>query len=246
MRKLHLLDQGRVRTFARNPVDKPASLPLDGLFADAGELIPWDEVFKTEGRSGPESDRAGAAMLMELKDPDSQRASILLVDSAGVLTVVEDGAADEAKAHRSLIGKGINLAATLATEWTSETLKREFEAYARKSGREPGAILQAAFGKPPSPEFWKGVERGLQSGAIRVVFLVREATVAIQKVIDFLFGSTNMTAYALQLETFQELKSERPRSAFTVKLYGPSKNARQPRTAKAPEESRPALDVVSM
>jgi hypothetical protein len=251
MRKFHLLDQGRVRTFARLAADQATAPPIESLFADAGELVPWEEVFKTEGRA---ADRAGAALLLELRDAETQKGSLLLVDSAGVATVVEDGAdaGADAKAHRALIGKGINLAALLATEWTAETLKKEFEAYSRKVGREPAGVLQAAFGKVPSPDFWKGVEQNLQAGGIRVIFLVREATVAIQKVIDFLFGSTNMTAYALQLEAFQELKAEKPRSAFTVKLYGPSKSARHNRTAKAPaaEESRAAspsaLDVVSM
>lgn len=250
MRKFHLLDQGRIRTFARVNPDQAGSIPMESLFADVGELVPWDEILKTEGKA---ADRPGAALLMELKDSDTQKASLLLVDSTGFVTVVEDGSGEDVKAHRALIGKGINLAALLATEWNADTLKREFEAYCRKVGREPAGVLQTAFGKAPGPDFWKGVERNLQAGGIRVIFLVREPTVAIQKVIDFLFGSTNMTAYALQLEAFQEIRAEKPRIGFTVKLYGPSKSARQNRSSKttaaaveSSAASAPALDVVSM
>jgi hypothetical protein len=246
MKKFHVIEQGAVSTFARVGPGEGGALPLDAIFADAGAIAPWAEIFQAETIDPAASvDRPGAALLMELKDSDGAQPSILLVDSAGVLTVVEESSDADSKAQRALIGKGINLAALLATEWTAETLQKEFKAYCGKTGRKPDDILKSAFGRIPPADFWKKVEGNLQAGRIRVLFLVREATVAIQKVIDFLFASTNMAAYALLLDVYQEQKAAKPRPAFAVKLYGPSKSARTARTAKSgADEPKAALDIV--
>lgn len=252
VKKFYLMDQGKVRLFTREtPAAGAPPIPLASVFSDSAEAVPWDEIFKIEG-AAPEAgfDGAKAAFLFALRDADAQgEGSIILVDTAAVVTVIETADESNPKATNSFTGKAINLAATVATEWSADSLQKEFDAYCSKSARLGTDYLRQRLGKNPTPEFWKKVEANLQAGRIRIVFLVREPTVAIQKVIDFLHGKTSMAAYGLQLDLYMERGAERPRTAFSGKMLEPSKAVRVPKgssPAKASSEPNPALDVVSM
>jgi pSer/pThr/pTyr-binding forkhead associated (FHA) protein len=250
VKKFYLVDQGKVRLFTRETATT-SPLPLATVFSDSAEAVPWDEIFKLEG-AAPESgfDGARASFLFAHRDGDAQGdGSIILVDTAAVVTVIETADESNPKATSAFTGKAINLAATVATEWSAESLQKEFDAYCAKNGRLGTDHLRQRLGKHPQPDYWKKVESNLQAGRIRVIFLIREPTVAIQKVIDFLHGKTSMAAYALQLDLYMERGAERPRTAFAGKILEPSKGSRVPKGGaqpKATSEPNPALDVVSM
>jgi hypothetical protein len=247
VKKFYLVDQGKVRLFTRES-GAASPLPLSTVFSDSTEAVPWDDIFKIEG-TAPESgfDAARAALLFHVRDTEGQaEGSLILVDTAAVVTVIETADESSPKSTSQFTGKAINLAATVATEWSADSLQKEFDAFCSKTGRLGSDYLRQRLGKMPGPDFWKKVETNLQAGRIRVVFIVREPTVAIQKVIDFLHGKTSMAAYALQLELYLERGSEKPRTAFSGKILEPSRSARVPKGSKVGAEPNPALDVVSM
>jgi hypothetical protein len=240
VKKFYLVDQGKVRMFSRESAPGAvAPLPLSNVFSETCEAVPWEEIFKMESVTAENGfEGARAAMLFTVRDPDAQgEGSTILVDTAGVVTVIES--ADEGRSTSQITGRAINLAATVAIEWSAESLQKEFDSFCSRSGRLSADYLRTRLGRAPAADFWKKVEANLQAGRIRVMFVVREPTVAIQKVIDFLHGKTSMAAYAIQLELYQERGVERPRTAFSARVLEPSKAAR------VPKGSNPALDVVT-
>lgn len=242
MKRFHLIQGNRVYRFVREPANRRSDLPLETLFAEASSVIEWEDIFRLEGlQPAREFGRASATVLLELKDSEGNRSALLLVDSAGILTVVERGGPETN--HRALIGKGLNLAAFMATEWTGESLRTQARNFAKQRNTSLDDLFRSRLGNVPTDAFWEQVETNLRRGRIRFLFLVDEATVAAQKVIDFLYSSTNMSAYALQFDTYAPADGESKALGFTVKLYEPSKSARAAR-ASNPGQVKPALGVV--
>lgn len=229
MKRVFLLEQGRVRSFQRGAKEgTPPPIPLMTIFGtETGDLLPWEDIFRIENNTPLREMGAPRGGLLLAASEGQGEGSPILIDTAGMLTLVElvDEASDP-KAHSRLIGKAVNFAATCALEWTAETLQKEAEAFASRNGRPAAEVLHARLGKTPGEDFWRKVETNLQAGRVRTIFVVREPTVAIQKAIDFVHGKTTLSAFALQIEMYVERVAEKPRSCFTVKLFEPSKSVR--------------------
>jgi hypothetical protein len=117
----------------------------------------------------------------------------LFIDEAGVPVFVEVKRSSDTRIRREVVGQMLDYAANGVAYWSTELLQRTL---ANAGGRvSDGAseseaaaeALRAAFGGSfESDNFWQTVERNLQEGNVRLVFVADRLPPELIRIIEFL------------------------------------------------------------
>lgn len=108
----------------------------------------------------------------------------LFVDQDGVPTLVEVKRSSDTRIRREVVGQMLDYAANGVKYWPIASLQAQFE---KTHDSGPNAKLEWLVGEPTeSDAFWKKVQRNLNEGRIRLVFLADEIPDELQRIIEFL------------------------------------------------------------
>lgn len=111
----------------------------------------------------------------------------LFLDAAGVPTLVEVKRSTDTRIRREMIGQMLDYAAHAVTSWTGASVLSDFEMTCATSGREPGAVMAELLGEDGDVEaFWAAVQRNLEAGRVRMVFVADEIPREVRRVVEFL------------------------------------------------------------
>lgn len=232
VKKFYLVEPNGVRLFSKLTSSDPRQeLPVESILCDHPDVLPFEDLFKIEGIEGQTEfeGRARAVLLTSLKDDDEGSPTYLMVDTAGVVSLIESPADEGNKAVRRIVGRGIDLAARLASDLSLQKIVQQAKGFWTGRGRKLDETVVSTFGKLPSQAFWKKVDANLKQGRVRVIYLVSEPTTTVQRVIDFLHARSSLAAYGLQMDVLIERGVDAPRRAFISKVLEPSRSARTAR-----------------
>lgn len=144
----------------------------------------------------------------------------LFLDQVGVPTLVEVKRSSDTRIRREVIGQMLDYAAHAVTTWTADKLRADFEATCRERDKDPEPLIQNLVGNDDGTEsFWLDVDRNLQAGRIRMVFVADEIPREVQQVVEFLNGQMN-PAEVLAIEVKQYLDPVRGLRTLVPRLVG--------------------------
>lgn len=232
VKKFYLVEPGGVRLFSKPTSGDPRQeLPIESILCDHPDVLPFEDLFKIEHIEGEKEfdSVARAVLLTSLKDKEDGGLTYVMVDTAGVVSLVESPAGEGDKAVRKIVGRGIDLAARLAADLNIQQIVQQAKGFWTSRGQRLDEAVVKKFGKLPSQAFWKKVASNLKQGRVRMIYLIPEPTTTVQRVVDFLHARSSLAAYGLQMDLLIERGVENPRKAFISKVLEPSKSARAPK-----------------
>lgn len=98
---------------------------------------------------------------------------LLLVDHTGLLTLVEVKRAGSSELRRRVVGQMVEYVTHASKTWSSGSIRSSLEQDARRRNVDPDAALQALIASRPGTiaEFWSSVDRNLEQGNFRLLFV---------------------------------------------------------------------------
>ncbi len=110
----------------------------------------------------------------------------LLVDQAGVLTLLECKLAQNAESRRDVIGQIIEYAANAKTAWGEGRLRDLANSYWLSRGRALNDVLKEAFELEDLEGFWSTVESNLEQGNSRLIVAGDEIRPEVRRMLEYL------------------------------------------------------------
>lgn len=129
--------------------------------------------------------------------PDQWSADHLFLDQDGVPTIIEVKRSSDTRIRREVVGQMLDYAANAVAYWPVERIRTLFEQMCSVAGTGPGEVLAELLGTPvggledPETAFWQNVERNLQAGKLRMVFVADIIPPELQRIVEFLNGQMN-------------------------------------------------------
>ena len=173
---------GQLRELTEQPYDSEDL--LQRLLADYPDLLAGKQM-------DPESPRRWLLVAREAPVPDTSdspgRWSVdhLFLDQDAIPTLVEAKRSTDTRIRREVVGQMLDYAAHSVVHWSSAKLREQFgETVGRREG-DPEAALREFLGPDADQEdFWRRVDRNLQSGRIRMVFVADDVPAELRRIVD--------------------------------------------------------------
>lgn len=126
-----------------------------------------------------------------IDDPESRSgrwaADALFLDQYGVLTIVEDKLSGNPEIRRKIIGQMIEYAANLLETLTVDGLQQRLaRTYGDDTQIVAGLLADDEPDENAETNFWTNVERNLQAGLLRMVFVSNHLPSELRRTIEFL------------------------------------------------------------
>lgn len=130
----------------------------------------------------------------------------LLVDQAGILTLVETKLFQNPEARREVVGQAIEYAANALGSWANGQAREKATQYWARKGKPVDDILRERLMLDESEdmdEFWAIVEDKLEDGYVRLIIAADELRAEVRRSIEYLNKEMrNTRVYGLELRTY--------------------------------------------
>ncbi len=126
----------------------------------------------------------------------------LFLDQEGVPTLIEVKRSSDNRLRREVVGQLLDYAANAMSYWSVERIQAEFEHQCEQDAVKPDKRLAELLDLPEivdadtldTSEFWQNVQRNLQAGRLRLVFVADVIPKELRRVIEFLNVQMNPAA----------------------------------------------------
>jgi hypothetical protein len=121
-------------------------------------------------------------------DSGTWKVDHLMVDSQGVLWIIEVKRSTDSRIRREVVGQMLDYGANAVLYWPQEHLKGTFaETTQMLTGADPETRLRALIGPDADiDQFWNDVQTNLQAGKLKLVFVADRIPSELRRVIEFL------------------------------------------------------------
>ena len=134
----------------------------------------------------------------------------LLIDQHARPTLVEVKRGSNREIRRSIVGQMLDYAATAASVWSGDEMRRAFEQDAKNHGADPlvelSKLLPAgdvADMEDAADEFWERATTNLDAHRLRLLFVADEIPIELERVVKFLNEQTRDNLEVLAVEVKQ-------------------------------------------
>lgn len=142
----------------------------------------------------------------------------LLLDQAGIPTLVEVKKAENNEARRMVVAQILDYAANAVLYWPVEQLRQHFEAQCQAAGLDAESVLAEHLGPEADvDDFWTQVKTNLQAGRIRLLVVTDQVPGELRRIIEFLNAQMD-PAEILAVELRQFTDGER--CALVPQVFG--------------------------
>lgn len=215
----------------------PAEDDLQALLVEHPDLLPGDQI---------DPDRPRRWLLVRREIPiadepdgaDRWYLDHLFLDQDGIPTLVECKRTSDPRARREVVAQMLDYAANATVHWPIATLQAAAEDTAQQAGRDLGKDLTRLLGTE-EPErvraFWEAVERNLQAGRIRLLFVGDSIRRELRQIVEFL-NAQMAPAEVLAVELKQFLGGSV--KALVPQVIGATEAARVRKGGSRPESPR--------
>jgi hypothetical protein len=187
---------------------------LQGLLADYPDLLAGKQI-------DPGAPRRWLLVTREASVPDelggAGRWSVdhLFLDQEGIPTLVEVKRSSDTRIRREVVGQMLDYAANGVVYWPVESIRTQFQARCAREGRDPAATLGAFLGPDQDAgAFWSAVDKNLQIGRVRLLFVADEIPAELRRIVEFLnrqMVETEVLAVEIRQFVGQDLRTLVPR-----------------------------------
>jgi len=207
---------------------------LQKLLADYPDLL-------AGGQINSESPRRWLLIKREMGLPSSDQGSnrwsidLFLLDQDGIPTIVEVKRSNNPEIRRKVVGQMLDYAANAVVYWPVEHLKETFISENDKHEELLARFLEDEF---TPKEFWEKVERNLQTGKVRMLFVADKIPPELRRIIEFLNEQMN-SAEVLAVEIKQFVGSDM--KTLVPRVIGQTTKAEATKGKKQTNEARLAF-----
>ena len=199
--KIHILrDDGNLESLTEQPFDTDVMLQLIGQHPEllGGEQMRPDDPLRWIFIK-PEMPVAGWAV------------DHLLIDHEARPTLVEVKKGNNREERHTIVGQLLDYAATVASVWSGDGMRRAFEDDARRRGIDPLDELIQLLQLPGAEtdledivnQFWENAAWNLSDGRLRLLFVADEISVGMEQLVKFLNEQTRDAFEILAVEVKQ-------------------------------------------
>ena len=120
-------------------------------------------------------------------DPSRWSVDHLFLDQDGVPTLVEVKRKSDTRLRREVVGQMLDYASNCQAHWTADGMRESLEATCAAMGASSADTLERLLEPGISPEaLWSNVQRNLQAGKIRMLFVADEIPTELRRIVEFL------------------------------------------------------------
>ncbi len=198
--KILYIDNGRIRPIESSKFKEEAVLQT--YLEEYPDLLPLDEI---------EDNPAPLVTIGREVSVPSGAIDLLLVDTSGVLTIVETKLAKNPEVRREVIGQIIEYA-SFVSRWDAQQVERQATEYFRSKKRAEaslyGVLAELAKGgnaevPPDEATLRAAIEKNLREGNIRLIIAVDDLVESLRSTVTFLNSFSTFDLLILQLRDFE-------------------------------------------
>ena len=153
----------------------------------------------------------------------------LFIDQDGTPTLVEVKRSSDTRIRREVVGQMLDYAANGVVYWPVASLRAQYET----SVNNPSQDIAEKLGEDVDPDIlWENVDRNMQEGRVRLVFLADEIPRELRRIVEFL--NEQMRAEVLAVEVRQHVAADAQFRTLTTTVYGRTERAVQKKTPRGP------------
>jgi hypothetical protein len=145
----------------------------------------------------------------------------LLLDHAGIPTLVEVKRSSDTRARREVVAQMLDYAANSTAHWKVDSVRTWFEA----EHPDPQGKLREAFDVTDYEAYWETVKTNLAAERIRLVFVADEIAPELRSIIEFLNRQMTETE-VLAIEVKQYVDADGERQTIVPRVLGQTEAAR--------------------
>lgn len=129
---------------------------------------------------------------------------ILLLDSNGVLNIVETKLYQNREIRRAVLGQALEYAAYLVMEWDTERIKEAGNNYwqTKKENFEEKVTCELLAGSEDKEVFWEKVQQNLDDMNIRIIVVADKVPKELRQVVEFVNENSKFEIFALEVRLF--------------------------------------------
>jgi len=208
------LIQGKGKLVEMNEEDYKSEDLLQTLLADYPNLLAGDQI-------DSEVPRRWLLIRREIPIPSEEEGAgrwaldHLFLDQDGIPTLVEVKRSTDSRIRREVVGQMLDYAANAVVYWPVETVVAHFEKTCATRGQLSAEVLREFLGPDVDQQsFWQKVEKNLETGNVRMLFVADEIPRELKRIIEFLNEQMNPAeVLGVEIKQFSngELKTLVPR-----------------------------------
>lgn len=126
----------------------------------------------------------------------------LFVTRNAIPVLVELKRASNSQLRREVVGQMMDYAANASAYWRTGHIRETFASTCKSEGGEPEIELQEFIGDREPESFWSEVDRNVESGRMKLVFVADVITRELAQIVEFLNSQMKADVRAIELKWF--------------------------------------------